>query len=204
MFWPMAQLWWLTWVVTLTKLEYYEIRLTICLYRFEAEAWILPRHILQDHTGGIIWKQWWYLKQVVCPRTNSCMQGVANKIANGDSGRPRPLWGSRAYLPIYWITFYLLLLLLNFITDLLLHTRTGKYYICPNNKQYNKDIVGEIFDKCANGSKVDWKIKSSNTYFSQRCFQLKVFASLKLQADSKYLHASWFYGCLNSTVAGLS
>ena len=50
--------------------------------------------------------------------------------------------------------------------------------------------LGEIFDKCANGCKVGWQIKSSNTYFSQRCFQLQVFASLKLQTDSKYLHAS--------------
>ena len=75
---------------------------------------------------------------------------------------------------------------------------------CTSWEPIARWYMGEIFDKCANGCKVDWQINSSNTYFSPRCFQLQVFASLKLQTDSKYLHASWFYGCLNSTIAGLS
>ena len=40
----------------------------------------------------------------------------------------------------------LLLLLLNFITDSLLHTCAGKYDSCPNHKHYNKDITLQTTD----------------------------------------------------------
>ena len=39
-----------------------------------------------------------------------------------------------------------LLLLLNFITDSLLHTCAGKYDSCPNHKHYNKDITLQTTD----------------------------------------------------------
>ena len=38
----------------------------------------------------------------------------------------------------------LLLLLLNFITDSLLHTCTGKYDSCPNYKHYIKTLVNGL------------------------------------------------------------
>ena len=44
------------------------------------------------------------------------------------------------------MSLLLLLLLLNFITDSLLHTCAGKYDSCPNHKHYNKDITLQTTD----------------------------------------------------------
>ena len=64
--------------------------------------------------------------------------------------------------------------------------------------------LGDIFYKYPNGCNADSKLKSSNSYFSRRCFQRQVFSSLSLQTNLKYLHLSSFYSCFNNDVVGWS
>ena len=52
----------------------------------------------------------------------------------------------RSYNNKHYVPPLLLLLLLNFITDSLLHTCAGKYVSCPNYKHYNKDTTLQTTD----------------------------------------------------------